>query len=366
MKQKQTFLWIASFPPPFGGPEVLAKELCRVWRKEKVGFYLVDISKPRLSQERGFFSWKNFIWGLRDILKVLAVFILTPKVKRVYFSNFAGSVWAFRRDLWFIIFGVLCRKKMTAHIHLKELRFVYSYLFKWEKKLFQIVVKKVVLIVVNPKARRDALSLRARKVIFLPNGVDSYFFKPYPSKKKFDFLFLSRLQKKKGFDLFIKALRVLKGKLKNKNREIRVALAGEEKLGKYLAKLKKELLPEIKIKYLGVVEGKDKHKLMLKSRFLVFPSLVDACALVVLEALASGLPTISTNEGAVEYYSWGRKEGVIKTKKSVRDLAFKLSFALDLHFKDYRQLSISARQVIKKKKLDIRRMAKRLILLINS
>lgn len=363
MVQKQKFLWVVSFPPPFGGPEILSQGLQQVWLKKEVPFILIDVSKPRFSQARGKLSILNIIWAARDLLKVFFSFLFYWRIKKVYFGNFFGSGWAFRRDFCFFCFGVLGGKEIYAHNHLKKISFVYEKLSRLEKVIFKWILKRIHLIVVNPKTKQEAISLGAKRVFLLPNGVDVSFFKPRPTKKEFAFLFISRLQKEKGLDLFLEALQELKPKLK---RKIKVALAGEGEKEDWFDKLRQDLLPEISLCWFGVVKGKQKLNLLRRSRFLVFPSLVDSCALVVLEALASGVPVLSTDEGVVESCCWGEEEGVIRIEKKASDIAKKLDFVLRIDSKDYKQLSDSARRTIKKHNLDIREMADRLAAFILS
>ena len=79
---------------------------------------------------------------------------------------------------------------------------------------------------------------------------------------------------------------------------------------------------------------------------LVHPTFYDACSLVVLEALASGLPVITTRyNGAGGIISDGREGFVLEDPKKVGILAEKILYLSDP--KKLKEASIAARSLAK-------------------
>lgn len=102
-------------------------------------------------------------------------------------------------------------------------------------------------------------------------------------------LFLSRIHPKKGIELLIEAIQQLK------NKKIKVIIAGEGD-SNYIKSLielteKKELK---NIKFMGGVYGQDKWDLYQQADLFVLPTYSENFGIVVIEALAAGVPVITT------------------------------------------------------------------------
>jgi UDP-glucose:(heptosyl)LPS alpha-1,3-glucosyltransferase len=87
---------------------------------------------------------------------------------------------------------------------------------------------------------------------------------------------------------------------------------------------------------------KEPEKYYGASDFLVHPTFYDACSLAVLEALASGLPVITTNwSGAGGIITQGREGFVISDPREDQVLVKKISYFLDRE--NVEKASIAAR-----------------------
>ena len=112
---------------------------------------------------------------------------------------------------------------------------------------------------------------------------------------KIRFLFLSRIDYKKGLDLFIKAL----GQL-NKNEigmvELKIAGDGTDKYKKHIKTIISDLNLEEKIKFLGFVTGEQKEKAFRDSDVFILTSYFENFGYAVVEALERGLPVLISKE----------------------------------------------------------------------
>ena len=75
----------------------------------------------------------------------------------------------------------------------------------------------------------------------------------------------------------------------------------------------------------GVVVGREKVKLFLKSDIFVFPSIeAEGQPLVILEAMAAGLPIITTDQGCIRETIIDGENGFIIEENNISRLADKV------------------------------------------
>ena len=128
------------------------------------------------------------------------------------------------------------------------------------------------------------------KTVILPFGINNKDIKKNISKVvKRRCIFLSRLHKKKGLDILIKAWI----ELKNKNWCLDIVGFGNKKHFMHLIKDTENS----KIRFLKpIIDPSKKKKLLDNYDFLVLPTLNENFGIVILESLARGLPVLTTNE----------------------------------------------------------------------
>lgn len=132
----------------------------------------------------------------------------------------------------------------------------------------------------------------------LPSGIDTTTFFPNRNKKKEKIiLHVGRIGYEKNMDVVIKVFkRVLK-----EIPDAKLIIAGD---GPALAELK-ELCHKLginqNVKFKGVVDRKDLPELYRKASVFVTASTMETLGLVVLEAMASGLPIVAVNKYALPW-----------------------------------------------------------------
>lgn len=139
----------------------------------------------------------------------------------------------------------------------------------------------------------------------------------YEKDKKIKFLYLGRLDKRKGFQLLLDAFK----KLETKNIELDIVGDGP---------LKKEI--EIKnlknIIFHGFVENSKIYNYYLKSDFLICPSYYEPWGLVVNEAYNFGLPVLASNKVASMIDLNGKESDLIFESGNLDDLIYKIELLL--------------------------------------
>ncbi|MDN5049869.1 glycosyltransferase [Aliarcobacter butzleri] len=130
----------------------------------------------------------------------------------------------------------------------------------------------------------------------LPNIVDDFFFqKEFQNKisKNFIFLHIASLDKNKNQELLIKSFE----KIAKLNHNVYLNIAGSGYMKKYLESLVKKLDIQKQVNFLGRISQEKVRDEMMKSNCFVLSSNFETFGVVLIEALACGLPLIATECG---------------------------------------------------------------------
>lgn len=163
-----------------------------------------------------------------------------------------------------------------------------------------------------------ALSIQLERVIgsksvsVIPNMVDVDFFSlpvTRPSFTPFKFLFVGFLYKKKAVDVLLSAF----SKLVHEGYDVLLDIAGDGP-----EKIRLQKIAEIKgvsnrVRFLGLLSRENVRGAMWQSHVFVLPSYVETFGVVLLEAMATGLPVIATRCGGPEEFV-GREGGILVEK----------------------------------------------------
>jgi UDP-glucose:(heptosyl)LPS alpha-1,3-glucosyltransferase len=138
------------------------------------------------------------------------------------------------------------------------------------------------------------------------------------------FLFVSYDLKKKGIEPLIEAAAELK---RTKNDNFKIIVVGGSPYGS-LKKLMERLRLENNVIFAGRVKSIDEY--YANSDVFVLPTYYDACSLVVIESMASGVPSITTMfNGASGIITDGKDGYVISHPPAPSDLADKMQLLMN-------------------------------------
>jgi len=138
-------------------------------------------------------------------------------------------------------------------------------------------------------------------------------------KNEFKFITVGRLVELKGHEYLIKAFSLVKDKLKNS----KLLIIGEGPLRNKLKTLIQEFQLENHVLLLGL--QKNPFNFMTKSNLFILSSIYEGFPTVLLEALACGLPIISTNCKTGPFEILKKNEyGLLVMVKNSKDLAEKM------------------------------------------
>lgn len=335
-----------SYPPALGGMEKVVQTLARI--QAKLGLKpSVITSKTNIvkAKDRDKFKvsrLKNFtIFNT----KIMPSFILKLfKINRNDIVHLHISSAFMPELVW--IFSKLKGFQYIAHIHLDILPTSKAgFLLKIYKPfILKHVLQSAGFVVVFTKDQLESVhkkyGVKKSKIKIVPNGVeDKYFFNiSRKLHKKPKLLFVGRLGIQKNIPQLLKAL-------KGVSEQFKTIIVGEGNLESKLKKLTKDL----KLKNVSFVGRADGQKLLnyyKKSDIFVLPSEREGMPLVLLEAIAMGLPVVATDVTGNRDVIENNKNGLLvplNDTKAFQSALLKLS----RNEKLYSKLSMGAKKTAK-------------------
>ena len=146
-------------------------------------------------------------------------------------------------------------------------------------------------------------------------------------EKEYDLIFVGRPDKNKGLSLLLTALEGV-------DQAMHICLIGDSSGKKYLT--------DSVHKVVSVGEIKNENELSnyyQKSKFLILPSYIEGMPTVVLEAMAQGVPAISSKVGAIEKVISSDEDGFLFEKGDRESLEHALKQALAMSEDEYHTMS---------------------------
>lgn len=147
----------------------------------------------------------------------------------------------------------------------------------------------------------DALSDVAEgpRIHVIPNMVDTDFFTLPPggrdrsSAQPFGFLAAGNLHPKKGFDILLRAFALAF----DQSDEVELVIAGQGKGEDALRSLAEELSVGDQVRFAGFLSREELRRQMWRADTFVLSSRLETFGIVLIEAMATGLPVIATRSG---------------------------------------------------------------------
>lgn len=200
----------------------------------------------------------------------------------------------------------------------------FSVLYRILKPLVKLVWARADSVIANSQGLKTlALSSKpGQKIGVIYNGIDiQEFFPEYNRDEQvFNILCLSRLTPRKGVTYLIDAVH----KLSKKYPGIKLKIVGEGDSKQQLVDQVKNLSLEDNVEFTGLIRHENLAPIYRKAHAFVLPSLNEGMSNVILEAIASGLPIVTTDTGGSKELVRDGVNGFIVKMKDSGDIAEKL------------------------------------------
>jgi glycosyltransferase involved in cell wall biosynthesis len=212
---------------------------------------------------------------------------------------------------------VLPPTAVTFHLAYAAGRSFYTTLFAiaWKASLYA-AKKYDEIILVDPSQKPYFLEygLSEDRLSIIRNGVDAELFRPSAKREDdgvIDFVYVGRLSFDKGVNILLDAF----GKYHQENPESRLTLIGDGMLKSQI----EETVDDDSISWIGNIEHDKIPDVLRKMDAFVIPQNIGGLGLSVMEAMACGLPVITTAIGeTVRLLS--KDEGILVKPHSVSDV----------------------------------------------
>lgn len=171
-----------------------------------------------------------------------------------------------------------------------------------------------------------------RNILVIPNFIDVNYFKSSiknnNGKEVLKLLFIGALEERKGLDVLIKAMGIVRDKKKNAYLKI----IGEGHNKSIYVKLSEKIGVSNEISFLGFKNREEVRNYLEECDIFVLPSRKETFGVVLIEALSMGKPVIATRCGGPEYFI-NDKVGLIVEPDNPVELANAISNLSDNIFR---------------------------------
>lgn len=370
---------ICCLPPYAGGMGNSAKQIERLLgtRHEIVNFSPAEL-KPWLKMGHGAFLpqllWKlrrfDYIYlhypffGTAEIIWLFKLFFRRPKLVIHYHMDVRNLGWLAKL---LSLPSLLIRRSLLSqaetivtasldYIKNSQIKNYYqSHREKFTEIPFGIDINKY-----TPKALNQPA---ANKIMAKTQEMIRYINDKFIKKDRLDILFVGGLDKAhyfKGIDVLIRSLAGLKG------RHWHLRIAGEGDLQSLYKEMASDYSLNKQIEFTDKLSDENLIRAYQNADLLILPSVNrnEAFGLVLIEAMACGVPVIASDLPGVRSVFENGSEGLLSKPGSADDLREKLEFILDNEEK--RRLMAKAARQLAEEKYDEKKMQKKLLSLFIS
>lgn len=295
-RRKNDVLFVLKVPPPYGGGEIEHQYIFNQLHEEFA--FVLFSRKAHNKSKQGRLSFSNLLFGLVMMLRVWAECLFRrPKVVFIWLPK---DLPAFLRTLILVgslrLFGI----KVIGDLH----GMGFGFLKAWTARLF---FRRTINLFNAIRVLSPSIGERLRdtgynnKLVAIDNGVMA----PEFSKRKkavirqpVQLLYLGAISESKGF---YRVLELVKD-LYRLNIRFSLNVVGEWTSSQFRQEAfnfitQYRLMPYIQ--FLGVKLNEDKWRIIKESHVLLHFTDWDGQPLTIIEAMAAGVPTISTPVGAI-------------------------------------------------------------------
>jgi len=290
---------VESFLPyALGGMEIAAYNTAKYLSKRGHEVHVITSLNNELPKESicdGFCTHRIRLWKTKIgvILFWINIFLalkkICPDIIHIH-SISSGLPGLLSKKIWRIPYIVTCH---GSDVYLS---------WKFKKIRAKLVLKDAdMVIALTEYMQKEIQKLYSKKVVVIPNGIELDCFDVLPKEEirtklgiKEDekiLIFVGTLRSIKGVKYLIQAMK----SIIQQDPKIKLMLVGDGEEKQSLKALSKELNIEKNIKFVGEVPHKNISEYLAAADIFVLPSLSEGFSIVVLEAMASGLPIVATN-----------------------------------------------------------------------
>lgn len=325
---KRKIIILGKLPPPFFGPAIATEILLKSRLKNEFDLIHIDTRLNTSILTVGKFGWEK-------IYRTIAIFkkyykALSDPDATIVLIPIAQETSALIKDTFFIILARIRSKKIIIQLRGSALLKWYEKQFILWRFFFRQVYSKcsgAIVLGQNLKYIFEPF-LPSDKIFVVPNGSDYLFPLRSDKFKKVNVLYFANLQGSKGIEDLLSGIGLISES--NLNRLILNVVGSWRDY--YLRKKCMEFVQtnDLPVVFNHPMKGQSKWQIFADSDIFVFPPRApEGHPWVIIEAMAAGLPVISTDQGAITESVVHGLNGFIVEPYSPAQIAEKIEFLIN-------------------------------------
>lgn len=304
LKNKINILHVGPFPPPYSGLNVSLKNFLDSNSLKDCNNFIYNISTGIIPGKSDKLKLPSFKRILRHLIIAVNV-VKEIKKNKIDILHFQGSShdFSFIGNWLSILAAKILGAKVLWHIHddLSDKKVIFPGTSFISRQIFNSLIRfSDVVATLSSKSKKIIENLNKKiKVVVIPPCISiSSNNKKQFGQTNFTVLYVGWLIKDKGIFDLIKIAKILY----DRKIDVKFCVLGtgmsEIETNDVFTKIGELELQDI-IDIKGVVIGEEKEKYYQNSTVFISPTYWDAFPLVILEAMAFGLPIITTKVGGI-------------------------------------------------------------------
>jgi glycosyltransferase involved in cell wall biosynthesis len=308
MARKPRILVVGPAPPQIGGMETFVGALMQCRLGEEFDLRLHNITKPFLKKSGRFTTkvgygaslWRNPVIAFKSYF--YSILFLTRFIHSLTKSEIdivhihTASYTSFWEKVFYIFAAKVFREKVVLHIH----GALFREFIQRSRVLLQKNIKAVLrwcdaVIVLSANWKNFFHDILPQANFFVvENGINLKEIRPVSSPVDWDLIYLGEVGWRKGIYDLIDAMSILE----QKNIHCSAVIVGPgeiERAQDYAAE--KGIASQVT--FAGPQYGVDKFQYLQRASIFVLPSFAEGFPMAILEAMAAGLPIVSTHVGGI-------------------------------------------------------------------
>ncbi|MGQ9722106.1 MAG: glycosyltransferase family 4 protein [Candidatus Jordarchaeum sp.] len=359
---------MGQLPPPYMGPTIATQVILGSKLKDEFEIIFLDMSDHRDLSRLNKVDLSNIVSAIKIYFAFCAL-ILWHKPRLVYLP-ICQTTLGYLRDVPFILIAKLFKCRIICHLRGGNFRRWYLAsmpLMRWVVNRVHSFVDAQIVLGENLRFLFEGI-IPMERIFVVPNGANIEIGKESATvsynKNKIIVLFLSNFLREKGLlDVMLTVRSIYKH-----TPDIEFIFAGEwvnKKVKREVGNFLKEN-PDLPVKIMIAVDHKIKRELLLSADIFTLPTFypTEGHPWAIIEAMAAGLPIITTNQGAITESVQDGVNGFIVEKRNPGQIAEKIKFLVD--FPNIRKKMGEASRKIYLEKFTEDKMVQRLSFVFNT
>jgi glycosyltransferase involved in cell wall biosynthesis len=301
------------FYPIVGGQQNYVKSLLDIMHNHKIKSTVfqphitssqttenVFFTKPILLTYRALNFFTNYEWFLFNLeLRFVKNELSKYDILLLHYSFHYNSVKNHPKVI-ILSHGILWSNKLNTYFDKKLKDNDFSILKNKNVWLVANDTNYLRTIGIDVKAQTQYFKEIRPKIWFIPNAINTQYFKPDNTVKKNNIVLIPRnIREDRGIDLAIRSFKIFS----EKHPDYELHIAGGPLFGKYFEYCKHLVLSlnlTQKVVFKGFVSAEEIKECYLKSKMCIIPTIEkEGTSLSALESMACGTPVVATNIGGL-------------------------------------------------------------------